>query len=83
MQLMELVEYVPKFPLIPKKNLFKFNITKYAHHAWKIVVPEINRAYIQKVWWDLEKTPKNFTQINHIKLTLKIKMMILQEYQIL
>ncbi len=58
MQLMELVEYVPKFPLIPKKNLFKFNITKYAHHAWKIVVPEINRAYIQKVWWDLEKTPK-------------------------
>ena len=25
MQLMELVEYVPKFPLIPKKNLFKFN----------------------------------------------------------
>ena len=58
MQLMELVEYVPKFPLIPKKNLFKFNITKYAHHSWKIVVPEINRAYIQKVWWDLEKTPK-------------------------
>ncbi|MBN3484101.1 glycosyltransferase family 4 protein [Lactobacillus acidophilus] len=22
------------------------------------MVPEINRAYIQKVWWDLEKTPK-------------------------
>ena len=35
----------------------KFNIKHYAQEAWKIVVPEENRAYIQKVGWNLEKLP--------------------------
>ena len=54
MQLMELIEYLP---LIPQKHILKYDIKKYARSAWKVVVPEINRAYIQKVWWGLKKTP--------------------------
>ncbi len=54
MELFELIEYLP---LLPKQNVLKFDIKKYAQHAYKVVVPEINRAYIQQVWWDLPKTP--------------------------
>lgn len=52
MQFMELAEngYI-------YRRHFKIPIKKYAQSAWKTVVPEINRAYIQKIWWDLEKTP--------------------------
>ena len=39
------------------KHYFEIPIKKYAQSAWKTVVPEINRAYIQKVWWNLSKTP--------------------------
>ena len=39
------------------KNYFRIPIKKYAQSAWKTVVPEINRAYIQKIWWNLKKTP--------------------------
>ena len=52
LQLMELAQY----GYIYHKS-FRFPIDKYARQSWKTVVPEINRAYIQKVWWDLEKTP--------------------------
>ncbi len=54
MQLMELINYCPisyQFPLL------KFPIQAYARQAWKTVVPEINRAYIQKVEWNLNRTP--------------------------
>ena len=54
MQLMELIEYVPQ---LPKAQFLKYDIKKYARKAWKVVVPEENRAYIQKVWWDLEDVP--------------------------
>lgn len=54
MQLFELIEYLPLFP---KQKIFKYNIQKYAKKAWKVVVPERNRAYIQKVWWNLDTTP--------------------------
>ena len=52
LQLMELAENGYFF-----KHYFKIPIKNYAQDAWKTVVPEINRAYIQKTWWDLEKTP--------------------------
>ena len=52
LQLMELAENGYRFG-----KHFKIPIKKYAQSAWKTVVPEINRAYIQKTWWDLEKTP--------------------------
>lgn len=52
LQLMELSEYGYSF-----KHIIKFPIDEYARKAWKTVVPEINRAYIQKTWWRLAKTP--------------------------
>lgn len=52
LQFMELAEKGYYF-----KNYIEIPIRKYAASAWKTVVPEINRAYILKVWWNLEKTP--------------------------
>lgn len=54
MQLMELVYKFPKYQHL--KNI-SFPLDKYARAAWKVVVPEENRAYIQKAWWHLEKVP--------------------------
>ncbi len=54
MQLMELVKEYPYFRKLP---FLKFPIHKYAQSAKAVVVPEVNRAYIQKVWWNLEKVP--------------------------
>lgn len=54
MQLMELEE---KMPLFRMGSHFSYPIDLYARNAWKVVVPEINRAYIQKAWWHLSKTP--------------------------
>lgn len=54
MQLMELIQW---YPLIGTKKYLKFPIDKYARQAWKVVVPEINRAYIQKIWWNLKRRP--------------------------
>lgn len=39
------------------KHLVKFHVDKYARNAWKNIVVELNRAYIQKVWWELQATP--------------------------
>lgn len=54
LQLMELTENVSKYPMLKKPRL---NMKLYAQKAYKVVVPEINRAYIQKVWWGLSKVP--------------------------
>ncbi len=54
LQLMELLE---RYYIVSKKVKLEFPISEYAKNAWKIVVPEINRAYIQKAWWNLDKTP--------------------------
>lgn len=57
MQLSELVEYVP---LIKKgeSRLHSSRVIQMARHAAKVVVPEYNRAHIQKVWWDLPEIPR-------------------------
>lgn len=52
MQLMELEEYCPII-----HGFGKFPLDKYSRKAWKNVVPEINRAYIQKTWWSLNSVP--------------------------
>jgi len=51
LQLMELTEYgfSTRFTRFPLEDL--------SRSAWKNVVPERNRAYIQKTWWNLETTP--------------------------
>lgn len=53
LQLMELAEN----GYLVRERYVKFPIDKYARLSWKIVVPEINRAYIQKVWWNLPSLP--------------------------
>lgn len=54
MQLMELIEDMPALPGVNHPQL---NIKKYAQGAYKVVVPEYNRAHIQKTWWNLKNTP--------------------------
>lgn len=54
MQIMELTEFIPMFP---HQELIKINAAKYAQHAFKVVVPEYNRAHIQKTWWNLKQVP--------------------------
>lgn len=54
MQLMELVDWCPLFT---KDKVFGFDLQKYARNAWKTVVPEQNRAYIQKAQWNLNRLP--------------------------
>ena len=54
MQIMELIRDIPKFPY---QNKIMFHLERYAKRAWKVVVPEYNRAYIQQVWWNLDQTP--------------------------
>ena len=55
MQLMELIEDMPAYPGLSFPNL---NIKKYAQKAYKVVVPEYNRAHIQKTWWNLKQLPE-------------------------
>ena len=52
MQLMELMQYGYFY-----KKIVKYNIEDLARKSWKVVVPEENRAYIQKAWWNLDKVP--------------------------
>lgn len=49
-QLMELTEYG-----VMLNGKIKIRFDKIAQKSWKTVVPEINRAYIQKAWWNLSK----------------------------
>ena len=62
MQLMELVDDAPimyyNFLYKLKLNrVFTVNLEKYARRASHLVVPEINRAYIVKAMWNLDKLP--------------------------
>lgn len=54
MQLMELIE---DMPLFPGQRLFKANLDKIGRSAYRVVVPEYNRAQILATWWDLKKIP--------------------------
>lgn len=54
MQLMELIEYMPVSNYLKS---FKAPLDVYARAAYKVVVPQIDRAYIQKTWWNLPETP--------------------------
>lgn len=54
---MQLMELEKRMPLFGASKFFSYPIDKYARSAWKVVVPEINRAYIQKAWWNLKSLP--------------------------
>lgn len=51
LQLMELTEYGFS------TRLTRFPLEALARSAWRNVVPERNRAYIQRTWWDLDSVP--------------------------
>lgn len=55
--IMQLMELTDKYPIFRGAKFLKFDIKRYAQNAWKLVVPEENRAYIQKVGWNLERLP--------------------------
>lgn len=57
MQLMELIKFYPMIPRLKWTYMWEFPIEKFAKAAWRVVVPEENRAYIQKVWWGLDRLP--------------------------
>ncbi len=69
MQLMELIEDVPLFP---GQNKIKAHIDKYARNAYKVVVPEYNRAQILKTWWNLNKKPEVLPNAPIIKKEIEI-----------
>ncbi len=52
MQFMELADKGYLF-----KHIIEFPLDEYARKAWKIVVAEKNRAYIEKAIWGLKKLP--------------------------
>lgn len=56
MQLMELAEYVP---FVTRRDipLHSSIVPELARRAYRVVVPEYNRAFIQQAWWGLERTP--------------------------
>ena len=54
MQLMELSQRYPGFINI---KFFDFPIQEYAKKAYKVVVPDVDRAYIQQAWWELSEVP--------------------------
>ena len=54
MQLMELARVVPVFG---GHEQFYVELEPFAQKAFKVVVPEINRAYIVKTWWHLNTLP--------------------------
>lgn len=58
MQLQELVRDVP-YPGL-KKLPFRLSLKKYAQRAWKVVVPEYNRAHFLKIWFKLDSLPSVF-----------------------
>ena len=64
MQLMELIEDIP---LLPRQSFLQLNIKRYAQKAYKVVVPEYNRAHIQKVWWNLREIPSVLPNKNVIE----------------
>lgn len=54
LQLMEMVNYVPQ---IGNSKILQFDIKKFAQRAYKVVVPEENRAHIIKARWELDELP--------------------------
>lgn len=54
---MQLAELIKDIPIIPKQNMLKVHLETYARKAFKVVVPEYNRAHIQRAWWNLNNMP--------------------------
>lgn len=57
LQLHELIERVPLVTRRGDVPLSSSAVPRIARGAWKVVVPEYNRAHIQAVYWDLPRVP--------------------------
>ena len=55
--ILQLMELRKDIPTISKQRVFMVGLSEYAKHAFKVVVPEYNRAHIIKAWWNLKDTP--------------------------
>lgn len=55
--IMQLMELINDIPAVPYQKIIKTNLKRYAKSAWKVVVPEYNRAHIVKTWWGLKTLP--------------------------
>ena len=55
--IMQLLELTDDLPLFKGAKHLRFDLSKYGRNASKMVVAEINRAYIQKVMWNLKNLP--------------------------
>lgn len=55
--IMQLLELTNDLPLYRGSKYLRFDLSKYGRNAAKVVVAEINRAYIQRVEWGLKKLP--------------------------
>lgn len=82
MQLMELIKFFPMYPRFRFLWWWRFPIEKYAQQAYRVVLPEINRAYILKTWWNLPQMPivlpnkpydTQFEQINNSNALSKMQ----------
>lgn len=55
--IMQLMELIQRFPHFSKIKFLDYPLDKYAQKAYKVVVPDLDRAYIQQAWWNLPKLP--------------------------
>ena len=55
--IMQLMELVKDIPVISTQMVFMAHIDRIARNAYKVVVAEDNRAYIQQAWWNLDEKP--------------------------
>ena len=55
--IMQLMELIQRFPHFTKIKFLDYPLDKYAQKAYKVVVPDLDRAYIQQAWWNLPKLP--------------------------
>lgn len=55
--IMQLLELKNDLPLFKGARRLRFDLSRYGRNASKVVVAETNRAYIQKVMWNLKELP--------------------------
>ena len=54
---MQLMELIQRFPHFTKMKILDHRLPEYAQKAYKVVVPDLDRAYIQQAWWTLPEVP--------------------------
>lgn len=69
-QLMELMDSLTYHPRLP---FLKMNATKICNRALAVVVPEYNRAHIQKAYWNLTHLPLILQNKPFLKMTVHKK----------